>query len=108
MVTASRSSPSQNSAAAPSATVTRRGGIPSGGGEPALEPVVEADLAQLRALGGDERRVVDRVVAVVQGVRVADDRARVVAGRERLPDELVHAEPLRAADLDDPVHGRAG
>ena len=77
-VMAIRSWPHQNSALPSVAssgltTMTRTGGIALRGRELLREPVVEADLAQERAVGGDERAVVDLVVAEVPRLRVGHD-----------------------------------
>jgi hypothetical protein len=69
-----------------------------------LEPVVEPDLADTRAVAREESALC-RVDAVVARVGVGDDLARIVARFQDLANELVEAELLGPAISTMPFSG---
>lgn len=72
----------------------------------ARQPVGVLGLAERRAVARHEVALPHLGAEVVR-VRVGDDPARVVPRRQGVPEELVHPEPLGAADLDRAVQRRA-
>jgi hypothetical protein len=63
---------------------------------------VEADLAEVDRLVRNQRAFLERG-SEVAGLGIGDDGAVVAHRRETIADELVEAELLRTADLDDAV-----
>src|SRR5262245_52139111 len=68
-----------------------------------MQPLVEANLSELRAADRNQRTLAE-LRPEVPRVRVDDNLAGIVAGAETLADELVETKLLRTGDFDCAVH----